>query len=185
MCPLLPRIFLFTGVGIERKSKWSRWRTWSDVVADFAGVLKQFDEHAADEDPPVHVQNEEHDEERVLEVILDELFSPTQIQVLRHLNTAIATPSMNQGMSWSTGLMSYLFSCLEALIIYILGAMTDLMLQMIQKGKMTRRRINHESTKKPNRTLAPASKAEYLHSFALSNKTSLTSCTSKVLTPAL
>jgi hypothetical protein len=59
-----------------------------------------------------------------------------------------------------------------------------LTLQMIQKGKMRRRRVNHERTNMPNSAVAPTSKPEYLHSLALSNNTSLTSCTRRVLTPA-
>ncbi len=59
-----------------------------------------------------------------------------------------------------------------------------LLLQIIQKGKMTRRRINHERTNNPKHMVPPTSKREYLHSLAVSNNTSLTSCSRSVLTPA-
>jgi hypothetical protein len=58
-----------------------------------AGVLEKLDEHSADEHPPVDMQNEEHNEEGVLEVILVELFSPSEVKVLRYLNAAMTRPS--------------------------------------------------------------------------------------------
>jgi hypothetical protein len=62
---------------------------------------------------------------------------------------------------------------------------SNLMLQIIHKGKMMSRSTNHDTTNKLKEILAPSSFLLYLKSLADSMKISLMSCSSSVAAPAL